>query len=74
MWLPTPIYEKAPHYWLLLGLLLIVLGVYLGLEVASSYMYLGVVSGVVSCVWSIRTYWQRSLLRERAAEVSAQSE
>ena len=73
MWLPTPIYEKAPHYWLLLGLLLIVLGVYLGLAVARSYLYLGVGFGAVSCAWSVRTYWKRSLQRERPAEATEQS-
>lgn len=73
MWLPSPIYEKAPHYWLLLGLLLIVLGVYLGFQGDGFYWYLGVASGVASCAWSVRTYWQRSLQRERPAEVAEQS-
>ena len=74
MWLPSPIYEKAPHYWLLLGLLLIVLGVYLGFQVESSYMYLGVTSGLASCAWSVRTYWQRSSHRERPARVVSQGD
>ena len=69
MWLPTPLYEKAPHYWLLLGLLLVVLGIYLGLEVGRAYLIVGVVSGIVSCAWSARTYWQRSLHRESKLEV-----
>jgi len=73
MWLPSPVYEKAPHYWLLLGLLLIVLGVYLGLQIASTYLYLGVTAGVASCAWSILTYWQRSLRRERPAETAERS-
>ena len=47
MWLPTPVYEKAPHYWLLLGLLLIVLGVYLGLEIGRAYLVVGVGCGIV---------------------------
>lgn len=73
MWLPTTLYEKAPHYWLLLGLLLVVIGIYLGMEVGRFYLFLGVGSGVVSCAWSIRTYWQRSLNRERSAEAAEQA-
>lgn len=69
MWLPTPLYEKAPHYWLLLGLLLIALGVYLGLEVGGAYLIVGVGCGIVSCIWSARTYWRRSLHRESKIEV-----
>jgi len=73
MWLPTPLYEKAPHYWLLLGLLLVVLGIYLGVEVGRFYLFLGVGSGIASCAWSVRTYWQRSLRREGEAEVAEQA-
>jgi len=73
MWLPSALYEKAPHYWLLLGLLLIVLGVYLGVEVALPYMLLGVGSGVISCAWGIRTYWRRALHRECPVKATGQS-
>ena len=27
MWIPTPLYERAPAYWLWIGLFLIVVGV-----------------------------------------------
>jgi len=66
MWLPTPLYEKAPHYWLFLGLFLIVVGTYLGLEMDRTYLYVGVIVGLACCGWSARTYWQRSFNRERA--------
>lgn len=67
MWLPTPLYEKAPHYWLFLGLFLIAVGTYLGLEMDRTYLYVGVTVGLACCGWSIRTYWQRSFNREHTA-------
>ena len=60
MWLPTPLYKRAPQYWLLLGLLLIVVGTYLSAEMSRAYLYVGVSVGLACCAWSIRTYWQRS--------------
>ena len=73
MWIPTPLYEKAPHYWLFLGLLLTVSGIYLGFEVSRSYLYLGLTTGLASCAWSIRTYWQRAMHREQQARESQES-
>lgn len=70
MWLPTPLYERAPHYWLFLGLFLIVTGTYLGLEMQRAYLYAGVGMGLACCAWSVRTYWQRSLRREQASETA----
>lgn len=67
MWLPTPLYEKAPHYWLFLGLFLLVVGIYLGLEMHRGYLYLGLGLGLACLAWSARTYWQRSFNRENAA-------
>ena len=40
MWLPTPIYEKVPQLWLLLGLLFLVLGFYIGFDFEMIYFYL----------------------------------
>ncbi len=74
MWLPTPLYERAPHYWLFLGLFLMVVGTYLGLEMDRRYLYLGVGTGLACCAWSVRTYWLRSYNREhsdRAAEAES---
>ena len=51
MWLPTPIYERLPQFWLLLGLLFMASGVFLGFEYWMSFVYLGV--GLVCCVWSV---------------------
>ena len=42
MWLPTPIYERIPQFWFLLGILFIASGVYLGFEFHQSFWYLGI--------------------------------
>lgn len=68
MWIPTSLYERAPSYWLWVGLFLIAVGIYLGIEVARWYMIVGAGLGLCSCLWGIRTYWQRSLRREQAKE------
>ena len=63
MWLPSPVYERAPHYWILLGLLLIITGSYLGLQGTTIYLYLGVPVGVASCAWGIRVLMRRKIQR-----------
>lgn len=68
MWLPTPFYERAPHYWLLLGILLIIVGMYLGFEVQRAYMYAGVGLGVACCLWSGRVFARRRP-RQPAADI-----
>lgn len=68
MWLPSAIYEKAPHYWLLLGLLFIIIGMYLGFEVQREYLYAGIGLGVACCLWGFRVMSQRKP-RETATNV-----
>jgi hypothetical protein len=41
MWLPTPIYERVPQFYVLVGLLLITDGLYLGFDFALSFFYFG---------------------------------
>lgn len=60
MWLPTPVYEKAPHYWLLLGLLFIVVGMYLGYARDPIFIYTGIAVGVACCAWGIRVLAKRA--------------
>ena len=42
MWLPTPIYERLPMLWVVLGLLFIVGGLYIGLEISPAMGYITV--------------------------------
>jgi hypothetical protein len=60
MYLPNSLYERAPHYWLFIGLLLMVLGVYLGLQMDPVFLYLGVTLGILSCAWGVRVLLHRS--------------
>ncbi len=40
MWLPTPIYERTPQLWLLMGGLFVVLGLYIGFAYKLTVFYL----------------------------------
>jgi tetrahydromethanopterin S-methyltransferase subunit C len=60
MYLPNSIYERAPHYWLLIGLLLVILGVYLGTQMNSKFLVVGVLLGLASCAWGVRVLLRRS--------------
>lgn len=42
MWLPTPVYERLPQFWILLGLLFMSLGTRLGFEFSLSFLYFAV--------------------------------
>ncbi|MDH3614387.1 MAG: hypothetical protein OEU90_05255 [Gammaproteobacteria bacterium] len=60
MWLSSNFYERAPQYWLLIGLLLVITGTYLGLQVERMYMYFGVATGVTCIVWSVVVFIRRA--------------
>jgi len=72
VWLPSQFYEKAPYYWLLLGLLFIVVGSYLGMQVDLNYLYLGVATGLGCCFWSVRVFTARA--KHRRPESPNESE
>ncbi len=61
MWSPTPIYERLPQVWFLLGLLFISTGLYLGFEFGQSFWYIAV--GSFCCAFSVAIIVLR--LRER---------
>ena len=73
MYLPNSLYERAPHYWLFIGMLLIILGVYLGIQVNTKFMLLGVTLGVFSCGWGVRVLVSRSRKAGEANVASASS-
>ncbi len=50
MWIPTPIYERIPQFWFLLGLLFIATGLYLGFDFAQSFWYIAI--GSFCCAYS----------------------
>ncbi len=69
MWVPESIYERAPQYWILVGILLFVVGVYIGLEVHPVFFLVGGGAGVGSVSWGVRVHHKR--LPERLFETSS---
>lgn len=47
--LPTPVYERIPQFWFLLGLLFVANGLYLGLDIPISLGSVGI--GFVCCLY-----------------------
>ena len=72
MWIPTPIYERIPQFWLLLGLLFMSSGTYLGFDFALSFVYFGV--GFVCCLWSLWIFTKRLSVREAPQEQVQQAQ
>ena len=57
MWLPTPVYERIPQFWLLLGLLFMSSGTYLGFDYSLSFVYFG--AGFACSIWSLWVFSMR---------------
>lgn len=74
MWIPTPIYERIPQFLLLLGLLFMSSGTYLGFDYKLSFLYFGV--GFVCCIWSLWIFTMRLKHRgqQRKFEVSPRAD
>jgi hypothetical protein len=64
MWLPEPIYERFPQFLLLLGLLFMFSGTYLGFDYEPSYFYFGV--GFACYIWSLSVFSIRRRRRQDA--------
>ena len=72
MYLPNSLYERAPHYWLFIGMLLVIVGIYLGVQVDTKFIFVGVSLGMLSCAWGVRVFLRRA--REAGeADVAASS-
>ena len=71
MWLPTPVYERIPQFWLLIGLLFMSSGTYIGFDYSLSFFYFGV--GFVCSIWglwlfSMRAHARRALKQQQKQE------
>lgn len=51
MWIPTPVYERIPQFWFLLGLLFIANGLYIGFDFAASFVYGAI--GLICCAYGV---------------------
>ncbi len=57
MWLPTPLYERVPQFWVLLGLLFVACGLLLGFEFVLSFWYVAI--GFTCCAVGVGTFLLR---------------
>jgi len=69
MWLPTPIYERLPHFLLLAGLLFLSTVMYLGVDHPQTPLYFG--AGFFCSLWSLAIFELR--LRSRKPSGRQQS-
>ena len=60
MYLPNSLYQRAPFFWLFIGALLVILGIYLGIEMNRNFLYVGVSLGLGSCLWGLRVLMKRN--------------
>jgi hypothetical protein len=67
MWVPTPLYERLPQFWFLLGLLFIANGLYLGLDFVLAFAYLAV--GLSCCTYGMGIALARLAHRTQAKTV-----
>ena len=75
MWLPTPIYERLPHFLLLVGLVFMSTVMYLGIDHPQTPIYFG--AGFFSCLWSLIIFELRLRHRKpapRSKRPSAEAE
>ncbi len=70
MWIPTPIYERIPQCWVLLSLLFMSSGVYLGFDYELSFVYFW--TGVFCFAWGARIFIMRRIYRSAPQEEQEQ--
>ena len=59
MYIPKPIYDYAPYYWLVVGLLLVLLGFRVGSEGGQMFQFFSVSLGALSAAWGVRILLRR---------------
>jgi len=59
MFIPKFVYEKAPYYWIVLGVLLIVFGVYYRQAGNLEYFLAGIGGGVFAFIWGLLIFRRR---------------
>ena len=69
MWLPTPVYERLPQFFFLLGLLFIANGLYLGFDFSIAYVYFGF--GLWCSAYGVGIFVVRLVRRSNAENAGA---
>ena len=69
MWLPTPVYERLPQFFLLLGLLFVSNGLYVGFEFAIAFVYIGF--GIWCSTYGVGIFIVRMVRRSQPATADA---
>jgi len=69
MWLPTPVYERIPQFYVLLGMLFFANGLYLGFEFEITLYYLG--AGIMSFLYGLGVFMTRLIRRQQQPLVSS---
>jgi len=72
MWLPTPVYERLPQFFFLLGLLFIANGLYISFDFSISFVYIGF--GLWCSAYGIGIFVVRTIRRTQPAAESAEIE
>ena len=65
MYVPKTIYENAPYYWILLGVALILLGVFYAKNGNQEYFLAGVGGGAFAFVWGLFVFKRRLAQKKR---------
>ncbi len=63
MWLRTPVYERIPQFYVLLGMLFFSNGLYLGIEFKITLYYLG--AGIMSFLYGLGVFAMRLIRSQR---------
>ncbi len=69
MWLPTPVYERLPQFFLLLGLLFVANGLYLGFDFGVAFVYIGF--GMWCSAYGVGIFIVRMVRRSQPATANA---
>jgi len=67
MWLPTPIYERMPPLWIVLGLLFFAYGLYIGLDLSASFG--AIIMGLICWAYAVAIAIVRHRYRKNPPEV-----
>lgn len=72
MWIPSPLYKRIGLFWLLLAVLFMTSGAYLGFDYTFSFVYF--TAGIICFLQSIRIFVMRQSNRKAPHYIQAEAE